>query len=186
MARKTLKYATVAGKTFQGDTVADAKNKGADQVARMVYEADLGPSIYHVNGLTGVIFPTLYDGWTYTILNGKEAGVLNSNIVVMGGTRQQASRAVVSHMAQGTWSHDVVDDREFFAEAFFVIKIHSDAEASFIMTKVRESVSWAQWQRRWKAANEVIGDRNAAHDIASRTATIDEAIAMARRETAVV
>jgi hypothetical protein len=137
-----------------------------------------------VNGLTAVIFPTLYDGWMYTILTGKEAGVFNSNTVTMGGTRQQAARAAVSHMAQNTWSHDVTDDREFFAEAFFNIKIHSDTEASFIMTSVRDNVDRAQWQRRWKAANDIIGDRNAAHNIASRTATIDEAVAIARRETA--
>lgn len=185
MARKTLKYATVAGKHFQGDTVADAKNRGADQVARMVYEADLGPSVYHVNGLTAVIFPTLYDGWMYSILTGKEAGLFNGNTVTMGGTRQQAARAAVSHMAQNTWSHDVTDDREFFSQAFFNIKIHSDTEASFIMTSVRDNVSHAEWHRRWKAANDIIGDRNAAHDIASRTASIDDVIAMAKRETAV-
>jgi hypothetical protein len=102
----------------------------------------------------------------------------------MGGTRETAVLSAVAHAAQWQWTHDVPHDPTYFTEAFACIAVKSDERAAAIKSDIAEGIRHASWQRRWKVAFDVCGDKNVAHDIASRTQLTSEAYDLAMQETA--
>lgn len=187
MANKT-KYAKVCGLQFAGDTVAIAKANGEREVTKLAREANLGPSMYQVGEITVLVWPVL-EGWGYTLFGGPtDSNAPNGAVRAMcntGGTREQVVRSAVFHAAQWQWSHDVADDEAYYTDAFSCIVVKNDMRSADIKADIAEGLCHAQWQRRWKAAHAVCGDKNAAHDIATRTRTIDEARELAMRETVI-
>jgi hypothetical protein len=175
---KQAKTAIVCGLTFAGDTVAIAKATGEREVTRLAREANLGPSVYRVGAMTMLVWPQL-ECWAWRCLEDGGDGLVRASCT-MGGTREQACIDAVGAAGQRQWGIEIEDDAAYFAEAFAGIGQPWDASR-----RIAEEISLAGWQRRYRAAYDVCGDRNRAHDVATRTRSTDEACALVIRETAV-
>lgn len=177
---KRIKTAIVAGITFQGETVADAKAKGEKSIHSLVTEAHgIGPAYYRVGNLMALIWPVV-DGWEWRII---EPGDLGGNARAscnQGGTRADAVADAVFAAVQRLWTHDCEDAshiRDGFRALLESREPHLIAVAN---RRVDEMTSWCAWQRRCKAARDHGADANQAHDIACRTNSIADAISLAR------
>lgn len=171
---KSWKTAAVAGVVFQGATVAEAKAIGEEQIATLVDRAMCGPRVYQFHGMTAVVYPSL-NGWTYGLYDANKQGRPTSTCV-MGGTEREACASAVYHLAQYSWSCNVVADDDAYANAAFSVLL-PDFDGNRERGEFRD---WCHWQRRYWAARRAGVESVDACDIATRTRDISEAVSKAK------
>lgn len=185
MKKPQQKSAIVAGQRFYGATVKAAKATGETAVERLVREAIRGPLIYRFGACTAVIHADLH-GWSYTIVHDSRHESEPNPVVAtcsLSGTRDDVILSAANHAAQNQWRFDCPDDCEYVDSilAPLTSRLHPTIDSVALGSKRREFLDWSAWQRRYRAARDIgVGD-NTAHDIASRTNSIDTARAEARR-----
>jgi hypothetical protein len=185
--RKQIKYATVCGMTFAGDTVAIAKANGEQEITRLAHEANIGPGYYKVGKLSVIVFPQL-EGWAYRIILDTDKCGPVQPMCQMGGTRAQCIASAISHAAMWQWSIDDATnaddthliDHNYLVSCFWPARKDASPDlGSELDRRSEDCAHQMKWQRRYRAlAQRGVAD-TAAHDIASKTRTIAEAIAHA-------
>ena len=179
MKRKSLKSAVVAGLTFQGETVAAAKAVGEVEVEKLAWEANIGPSLYHVHNMSVLVWRTL-ESWNYRILDTyKGNGVVSASCVFTANDRDHAASQAVYACAQYQWNPEWLEhsDEDYIIECFRCMP-----NTRAVETQRVQLTEWCAWQRRYQALYALTGDRSMSHDIASRYTTKESALQRARKE----
>lgn len=173
MKRHVAKTAVVCGVAFQGPTMADAKAAGEAAITRLI--GDHGPSLYRVHDLDVLIWPVL-DGWCYKVLNDERPrnGTVWASCSYAAATRRLAEIEGVYAAAQRQWTVEVADDVAFFNDAYGSLAYDTAGSRS-----MGDNIEIARWQRRYVAAVNAGAGQTEAHEIASRTRTIEEAASQA-------
>jgi hypothetical protein len=186
MPRKKLKTAIVAGITFQGESVVAAKVSGEREIAELVREANIGPSLYHVHDMTVLVWRTL-ETWNYRILETyKGNGAVSASCCFTAENRDDACTQAVFACAQYQWNPEWSEssDDEFTLECFRCLRnsIGGYRESLPAERKRIDLDDWIKWQRLYQAVYAVCGDRNMSHDIASRYRDKESAVRQASKE----
>ena len=159
---KSLKTAIVAGVTFYGPTVADARQTGEKQIAAFVAESLLGPSVYSVHGRVVLVWADLA-GWSYSV-DPQERSAGLARAVCSGFTsREECILSAIGHAAEYAWDYTTPDDEAHYVAAYAPVTTFRN-----VARAISERVGQTKWRRAWKAAKDAGHTAEEAHAIACK------------------
>lgn len=162
---------TYCGMPGTGPTVTAAKQDATRKIESLIADVQRGPRVVYIGESVGLVSRDLH-GWRYQIIGGPYA-TSSVTILPAGEPASEAVISVAKHVAQLVWNFDVAEglDREFFEGLLADVEdleIDSSVAAAAVTRRhmIEDLVSWAAWQRRYKAARDAGHADNEAHAIA--------------------